>query len=60
MADRSGGARRPSSPPARDIEKRRREFAVAIAKAEFGRFYWSAAQEQARREAGRKRSRPKG
>ena len=61
MTDKADGARRPSSAKARppgDATRQRSDFAAAIAKAEFGRFYWSGAQERALQEAKQKRRKP--
>jgi hypothetical protein len=61
MVDKADGARRPSAAKRHSIEKpreNRRDFAAAIAKAEFGRFYWSVDQERALRAAVAKRGKP--
>jgi hypothetical protein len=60
MDDNAGGTRRPVRPPIKPTqsEKPRRDFAAAITKAEFGRFYWSSEQERALRTATAKRPKP--
>jgi hypothetical protein len=61
MVDQADGTRRPSAnkPPTREKRREaRRDFATAIAKAEFGRFYWSGDQERALRAAVAKRAKP--
>jgi hypothetical protein len=59
LADKTSGVRRPTRAIRIENDAHRRKFAAAMARAELGRFYWSASQELALREAIRRRLKPK-
>lgn len=62
MRERQGGkGRQPrdSSTTDKDREAAKRRFAEAIARAEFGRFYWGERSEAALRQAMERRRKPK-